>query len=68
VGQSHVSRDEVLKSLEDLRKNETIGSNQKPPCHHNQDDELLGFMQNLGLENFAALASSAKSNSQKAWN
>jgi isoleucyl-tRNA synthetase len=49
-------RDEVLKSLEDLRKSETIGSNQEASVHViTNDDELLGHIQNLGLENFAAL-------------
>jgi isoleucyl-tRNA synthetase len=49
-------RDEVLKTLEDLRKTETIGSNQEASVSiTTEDDELLGFMQSLGLENFAAL-------------
>jgi isoleucyl-tRNA synthetase len=49
-------RDEVLKSLEDLRKNETIGSNQEASVHvTTNDDELLAYMQTLGAENFAAL-------------
>jgi len=49
-------RDEVLKALEDLRKNEIIGSNQEAFVSiTTDDDELLSHIQNLGLDNFAAL-------------
>jgi isoleucyl-tRNA synthetase len=49
-------RDEVLKVLEDLRKNEIIGSNQEASVSiTTPDGELLNHIQNLGLDNFAAL-------------
>jgi isoleucyl-tRNA synthetase len=49
-------RNEVLKALEDLRKNEIIGSNLEASVNIiTEDDDLLGHIQNLGLDNFAAL-------------
>ena len=49
-------RDEVLKVLEDLRKAQTIGSNQEASVQIIvSDDQLLKLVQDLGVERFAAL-------------
>ncbi len=49
-------RDEVLKSLEELRKNETIGSNQEASVSITlHDGQLMSSIETLGLENFASL-------------
>jgi isoleucyl-tRNA synthetase len=49
-------RDEVLKSLEGLRKNETIGSNQEATVTiHTDEAAIRQILTDFGLENFAAL-------------
>ena len=49
-------RDEVLKELEGLRKNELIASNQESSIIINTDDgELISVVEKFGLDNFAAL-------------
>ncbi len=59
-------RDEVLKALEELRKNETIGSNQEASVSITiSDDELLVSIQRLGLDNFAALCITSEVNVEK---
>jgi isoleucyl-tRNA synthetase len=62
-------RDEVLKELENLRKNEVIASNQESSVTISTDDaELIDVVEKFGLKNFAALciASEIKLNKQKA--
>ncbi|MEN6386664.1 MAG: isoleucine--tRNA ligase [Phycisphaerales bacterium] len=62
-------RDEVLKELESLRKNEIIASNQESSVTISTDDsELIGYIEQLGLKNFAAMCiiSEIKLNKQKA--
>jgi isoleucyl-tRNA synthetase len=49
-------RDEVLKALEPLRKGQLIGSNQEAAVQiETDDDELLAIINQMGIENFAAL-------------
>jgi len=62
-------RDEVLKELENLRKNEVIASNQESSVTISTDDaELIDVVEKLGVKNFAALCivSEIKLNKQKA--
>ncbi len=49
-------RDEVLKELEGLRKNQTIGSNQEASvCIVTPDEATLAAVARIGVETFAAL-------------
>jgi len=49
-------RDEVLRVLEGLRREQKIGSNQQACVTiYSDDEELNGILNELGLENFAAL-------------
>jgi isoleucyl-tRNA synthetase len=49
-------RDEVLKSLEGLRKDETIGSNQEAAVTiHTDDAAIRQTLADFGIENFAAM-------------
>ena len=49
-------RDEVLKALEELRKNQTIGSNQEASVKIvTDDDSLLAIINDMGAEAFATL-------------
>ncbi|MCI0500084.1 MAG: isoleucine--tRNA ligase [Planctomycetales bacterium] len=49
-------RDEALKALEPLRRNQVIGSNQEAAVRiETDDDELLAIINRMGIENFAAL-------------
>ncbi|HBG27032.1 MAG: isoleucine--tRNA ligase [Planctomycetes bacterium GWF2_41_51] len=61
-------RDEVLKELENLRKNEVIASNQESSVTISTDDaELINIIEQFGTKNFAALCivSEIKLNNQK---
>ncbi|MBN1788294.1 MAG: isoleucine--tRNA ligase [Sedimentisphaerales bacterium] len=59
-------RDEVLKELEGLRKNEVIASNQEASVTISTDDsELTGLVEQLGIENFAALCIVSEVNLKK---
>jgi isoleucyl-tRNA synthetase len=62
-------RDEVLKELEGLRKNEAIASNQESSVTISTDDaDLIDVVEKFGEKNFAALCivSEIKLNKQKA--
>lgn len=62
-------RDEVLKELENLRKNEVIASNQESSVTISTDDaELIDVVEKFGVKNFAALCivSEIHLNKQKA--
>ena len=49
-------RDEVMKSLEELRQNQEISSNQQAAVSiTSDDDELISIINDFGAENFAAL-------------
>ncbi len=49
-------RDEVLKTLEELRKNQTIGSNQEASVNVvTDDDDLLATINEMGAGTFATL-------------
>ena len=49
-------RDEVLKTLEELRKNQTIGSNQEASVKVvTDDDDLLAIVNDMGAGTFATL-------------
>ncbi|HPC64361.1 MAG TPA: isoleucine--tRNA ligase [Anaerohalosphaeraceae bacterium] len=49
-------RDDVLKVLEPLRKNQLIGSNQEAAVQiETNDEELLTILNQIGIETFAAL-------------
>lgn len=48
-------RDEVLKVLEDLRKQEKIASNQEASINIEADTETVKILNAFGLDNFAAL-------------
>jgi isoleucyl-tRNA synthetase len=49
-------RDEGLKELEGLRKNQTIASNQESTVTISTDDtDLISIVEQLGIKNFAAL-------------
>jgi isoleucyl-tRNA synthetase len=61
-------RDEVLRELEGLRKNEIIASNQESSVTISTDDnDLIGIVEQFGIKNFAALCivSEVKLNKQK---
>jgi isoleucyl-tRNA synthetase len=48
-------RDEVMKSLEVLRQNQEISSNQQASISITADDELAAIVNDFGTKNFAAL-------------
>ena len=48
-------RDEVMKSLEELRQNQEISSNQQAAVSITCDEELAGIVNDFGTNNFAAL-------------
>ncbi len=48
-------RDEVMKSLEELRQNQEISSNQQASVTITADDELVQIVNDFGTKNFAAL-------------
>jgi len=59
-------RDEVLRVLEGLRQEKKIASNQEASVTINCDDEDAGVLNNLGLEQFAALCIVSEVKLQKA--
>jgi isoleucyl-tRNA synthetase len=59
-------RDEVLRVLEGLRQQQKIASNQEASAAVNCDDELVGLINEFGIEQFAALCIVSEVKLQKA--